>query len=317
MTTPKVSIIVTVFNRTEFLATALQSALDQSFQDFEIIVTDDSSSAAIRGICEEFRSDKIRYRINPERLGVALNLRAAVAEAQGKYIAILNDDDLWEPEFLARLVAPLEQDEGRVLCFSDHWIVDGKGSVDVAETDINSARYGRTALPAGDVADFADLVLVKNGVPLAMGSVFRADAFDWAKIVKEVSGAYDYWISCLLASSGGRACYVPARLTRYRVHGAMETVRKAADKNENQVYIQQALLSEPAFSRYREMLTQRYAGALYQVGKDKLAFNRTQEAREFLSRSLKAAFDKKALACLCLAYLPAPLRSAVFARPAG
>lgn len=317
MATPRVSIIVTVFNRTEFLPTALQSALNQSFQDFEIIVTDDSSSAAIRGICEDFRSDKIRYRTNPERLGVALNLCAAVAEARGKYIAILNDDDLWEPEFLARLVAPLEEDERRVLCFSDHWIVDGKGSIDVAETDINSARFGRATLPAGDVADFASLVLVENGVPLAMGSVFRADAFDWGRVVKEVSGAYDFWISCLLASSGGRAFYVPARLTRYRVHGAMETVRRAADKNENQVYIQQALLAEPAFASYRELLTRRYAGALYQVGKDKLAFNHKHEARALFSRSLRTVFDKKALACLCLTYLPAPVRSAVFARSAG
>ena len=317
MATPRVSIIVTVFNRTEFLPAALQGALNQSFQDFEIIVTDDSASPAIQAICEGFGSDRIRYRTNSERLGVALNLRAAVAEAKGTYIAILNDDDIWEAEFLARLVPPLDADQGRVLAFSDHWIIDGKGSVDVAETDANSARYGRAALPEGEVADLAELVLIKNGVPLAMGSVFRRDAFDWARVVKEVSGAYDYWISCLLVSSGGRAYYVAQRLTRYRVHGAMETVRKSADKNENQVFINQRLLADKAFSKYEGVLKQRYAWALYTVGKDLLAFDRKQEARDHLSRSIRVVFDKKAFACLCLSYLPAPLRSAVFALARG
>lgn len=316
MMTPKVSIIVTVFNRTEFLPDALQGALGQSFQDYEIIVTDDSASAAIRGICESFNTDKIRYRVNQDRLGVALNLRAAVAEARGKYIAILNDDDVWEPEFLARLVAPLEEDEGRVLAFSDHWIMDGEGTIDIAGTDANSKGYGRADLPPGDVAAFDELVLMKNGVPLAMGAVFRIDAFDWGRVVKEVSGAYDYWISCMLASSGGRAYYVPERLTRYRVHGGMETARRSPDKNENLVYINQTLVQEMAFPRYQDVLTRRYAGALYTVGKDNLAFNRKQQARDYLSRSLHLAFDKKAFACWCLSYLPAPLRSAVFARRA-
>lgn len=99
MNTPKVSVIVTVFHRTEFLHKALQSALNQTFQDFEILVTDDSRSAKIRAIADSFGSDKIRYRANAETLGVALNLRAAVAEAGGRYIAVLNDDDSWEPSF--------------------------------------------------------------------------------------------------------------------------------------------------------------------------------------------------------------------------
>jgi hypothetical protein len=211
----------------------------------------------------------------------------------------------------------MDADKGRVLAFSDHWIIDGQGRVDVAETDANSARYGRAALPEGEVADLAELVLIKNGVPLAMASVFRRDAFDWARVVKEVSGAYDYWISCLLASSGGRAYYVAQRLTRYRVHGAMETVRKSADKNENQVFINQHLLADKAFSKYEGVLKQRYAWALYTVGKDLLAFDRKHEARDHLSRSIRVVFDKKAFACLCLSYLPAPLRSAVFALASG
>lgn len=314
MAPPKVSIILTVFKRTEFLGIALQSALNQSFDDFEVIVTDDSASPAIAAICAQFQSEKIRYRRNESTLGVVLNLRAAVAEARGTYIAILNDDDLWEADFLARLVSALDQDAARVLAFSDHWIVDAKGAVDLHESEANSARYGRAALPPGDVADFGELVVVRNGVPLAMASVFRADAVPWERVGREVTGAYDYWIACLLAAGGGKACYEPARLTRYRVHGAMETGRRAADKNDNQVYINRALIAEPAFAKYRELLVRRYAAAQFHVGRDRLVFGLVKDARKFLLGSLRTRFDAKAMACWCLTFLPAPLRSAVIGR---
>lgn len=308
---PKVSVIVTVFRRTEFLTEALQSVLGQTFQDFEVIVTDDSGSDAIRAISESQGSEKIRYRTNAETLGIALNLRAAVGEARGKYVAILNDDDAWEPEFLQSLVAPLDEDSGRVLAFCDHWIVDGRGVIKQSETDANSQLYGRARLQPGDVEHFDRFAVIGNGVPLAMGSVFRIDAFDWSRVVKDVGGAYDYWITCLLAASGKRAYYVPQRLTRYRVHEAMETARQAPDKNNNLVYINQTLLRDEMFPGLRGDLVQHYARALFIVGRDRLRFNQKLQARDYLARSVKQAFDKKAFVCLCLSYLPAPLISAL------
>lgn len=306
---PKVSVILTVFRRTAFLAEALQSVLDQTFQDFEVIVTDDSRTDAIRAISESFGSERIRYRANAATLGVALNLRSAVAEARGKYVAILNDDDAWEPEFLQRLVGPLEEDSERVLAFCDHWIIDGSSVIQKEATEISSRMYGRIDLQPGVVEHFDQFAVIRNGVPLAMGSVFRIDAFDWERLVKEVAGAYDYWITCLLAASGKLAYYVPMRLTRYRMHGAMETTRLAPDKNNNLVFINESLLRGNMFPGLRRDLTRRYALALFLVGNDRLRFNQKRQARDYLGRSLRLAFDKKAFAWFCLSYLPAPLIS--------
>ncbi len=317
MRAPKVSVIVTVFKRTEFLRFALQSALAQTFQDFEIIVTDDSNSDAIREISDSYGSGRIRYRTQAETLGVALNLRAAVSEARGTYIAVLNDDDTWERDFLEKLIAPLEQDSKRVLAFSDHWLIDGDGKVQIAETDANSAHFGRAALPAGEVADFASLVLVRNGVPLAMAALFRADAIDWSRVVSEVSGAYDYWISCLLAASGGRAWYVPERLTRYRVHAAMETSRLAPDKKEHLIYIYRTLLSSKAFPAHTWQLKQHLAGAFYAVGKDYLMFDYARAARSNLMKSLGVVFKPRTLVFLCLSCCPTVVRSSAVARLQG
>jgi glycosyltransferase involved in cell wall biosynthesis len=308
---PMVTVIATVYNRLLYLRHALQSAINQTFRSVEIIVTDDSCSDAIRSIVNSFNSPLIRYRCNPSTLGVALNLRSAIKEARGKYVAILNDDDVWEPDFLDMLVAPLEQDSSRVLSFSDHWIITGEGIVDRQKTDENTVRYGRDALLVGVVANPVGLVLEQNGVPLAMASVFRKDAVDWELLVKDVSGAYDFWISCLLVSTGRPIYFIPERLTRYRVHAAMETARKVPDKNENMVYIYSKLLGMALFPDKKTLLTSRYSQALFQVGKDSIYFNRCQLARSYFMYSLKTNITFKAMAGFCISFLPRMVRTAL------
>ncbi|MGJ7578594.1 hypothetical protein ACSFA3_00265 [Variovorax sp. RHLX14] len=200
------------------------------------------------------------------------------------------------------------------MAFSDHWLVNGAGEIQFPETDANSRTYGRAALRPGDVADLTELVLGRNGVPLAMAAVFRADAIDWERVVREVSGAYDYWISLLLAASGGKAWYEAQRLTRYRVHAAMETTRRAPDKHEHLVYIYRTLLETGIFPRHGALLRQRLAGALYAVGKDNLLFDHARAARSYLRRSLGVAFKPRTLAFLFLSCCPTVLRSRAVAR---
>jgi len=304
----KATVIVTVYKRTQFIQQALQSAIDQTLGDIEIIVTDDSAHSEIQAICDSLQDSRIRYRTNACTLGVALNLRAALAEAKGEYIAILNDDDVWEPEFLEKLVAPLEKDSHLVLSFSDHWIILQNGQIDVQGTDENTVLYGRNLLPCGIVADLADLVLRKNGVPLAMASVFRKDALDLELLVKDVSGAYDFWISCLLAASNRPAYYVPERLTRYRIHETMETARKSSDKNENIVYIYRRLIDSKKFTGKEDLLFQTFQQYLYHAGRDNLLFNQVSRARAHFLESLAIAKDYRTILSLIACYFPKQLR---------
>lgn len=301
---PAVTVIVTVYNRTRYLRQAVQSVFEQSFRSFEIIVTADSANEEIKAICESFQRPEIRYRRNPATLGVAMNLRAAIEEAQGKYIAVLNDDDMWEPGFLEKLVAPLEQDANRVLAFSDHWVMSEDGEIDTAQTERTTRYYQRDVLPEGELANFQEFAMEKNGVPLAMGALFRKDAVDTGLIVKEVSGAYDFWIACLLAASGKAAYYVSARLTRYRVHGAMETARLAPDKQENLVYIYRTLLERNLFPARTALVTKFYSQVLRNVGKDHLQFGHRGKAREYFRQSFAAHRDIKTAVWWVMSFLP-------------
>jgi glycosyltransferase involved in cell wall biosynthesis len=268
---PLVTVLVTVHKRIDFLAQALRSVLTQTLTNYEVLVADDSGTGAAQSVCASFADDRrLQYCPNPQTLGVAASLRLAIERSRGRYVAILNDDDLWEPEFLSRLLRPLEDDRRRVLAFCDHWIMNEDGALDVDASDQNTGRYGRSTLPEGDVADAEGFVLVQNGVPLAMGSLFRRAALDSAMLVPKVAGAYDFWISCLLAASAPRFYYVPARLTRYRVHSRMETARRSPDKSACLVFIFKTLLKKNYFPARRSYLRKRLHRARLRVAKDHL-----------------------------------------------
>ena len=305
--TPIVSIIVTVYKRTDYLLEALKSALAQQYTSIEIIVTDDSNSPDIKTITESLNSPFVTYRSNINTLGVVLNLKAAVTQAKGKYIAILNDDDCWEPEFLSELVMMLESNPGCVLAFSDHWIINENSQINAEETEVNTDLYGRRELPGGEVSNSSELLLMKNGIPLAMAAVFRKDAVDWSELVTDVSGAYDFWLSCLLISSG-KICYVPKRLTRYRVHSQSETARKSPDKNMNMVYIYKNLLRIEKYNEFSVFIKQKLSFYLYYVGKEMLFFDNCVEARKFLYASLIERITLKSLVLIVATVLPFRIR---------
>ncbi len=265
---PKVSVLLTAYRRTEYLREALESALAQTLAPFEILVVDDSDSSEIAAIVAAIADPRVRYRPNPSTLGVAVSLREALPECRGTYVAVLNDDDAWEPTFLECLVAPLEADPGRDFAFCDFWAMDAGGTVDRPKSEEFSRTWGRADLPAGDVARLDEFALVEMGVPIAMAAVLRRLAIDPRELVPEVSGAYDFWIACLLAAGKRRGFFVKERLTRYRLHPAMESDRRAADKNENLVYIYRELLRRDAFPAYRLLLRQRLAIAHHLVAND-------------------------------------------------
>jgi glycosyltransferase involved in cell wall biosynthesis len=314
---PLVSVVLTVFDRKELLLEALNSVLDQTFHSFEIIVADDANDAEIEKICRSLNQPFVRYYPNKSPVGVGLSLRSAIAEARGKYIAILNDDDKWELDFLDRLVGPLEESAQRVLSFADHWIINGDGKIDFAATDANTVKYLRHLLKEGELSDWQKSAVLDHTIPLAMAAVFRKNAVDWTLLVKDVEGAYDYWIACLLASTGRPAYYVSKRLSQYRIHAAMETGRQAPDKNENMVFILAKLRELQLFPELEASLCRKYQDALFACGKDYLRFGDALRARERFRKCASISATPKALAAWLLTYLPPAISRAALRRRSG
>jgi glycosyltransferase involved in cell wall biosynthesis len=279
---------------------------------FEIIVLDDSGNGCARDICATHISKgNVKYLANERTTGVAVSLRRGLENARGSFVAVLNDDDFWTPNFLAKLVTPLLSDDKCVLSFCDHWVVDRRGSIDEVLSDITSSHYTRASLLEGRVSDPAELVLRFNGVPLAMGALFRKDALPAAMLTADVSGAYDFWISCLLASTGRRFYFVKERLTFYRVHSSMETSRRGPDKTDNQVAIFSRLIDGNYFPSWHNFLVKKLSSAMLSSGRHRLEFAQIREARALFIRSFLTSPNGKAIGGLFICLSPKTLRNKI------
>ncbi|MBI5006901.1 MAG: glycosyltransferase family 2 protein [Nitrosomonadales bacterium] len=100
--TPKVSILIPVYNREDFIAECIQSALAQTYTDFEIVVADNASTDGTWEICQKLAATDARVRIfrNESNVGPVRNWLRCVSESRGEYGKILFSDDLMFPGFL-------------------------------------------------------------------------------------------------------------------------------------------------------------------------------------------------------------------------
>jgi glycosyltransferase involved in cell wall biosynthesis len=105
----KVSVVVPTYNRAYIIRDALQSALDQTYRPFEIIVADDGSTDNTAEIVKRFETQKVRYIRHQSNKGCSAAYNTAIAAATGDVIAFLDSDDLWNPEYLETLVLFLEK----------------------------------------------------------------------------------------------------------------------------------------------------------------------------------------------------------------
>jgi glycosyltransferase involved in cell wall biosynthesis len=126
---PAVSILIPTYN-SRYFEQALQSALDQSFRDTEIIVSDDSDTDAAATLVAGKKDSRLRYVRNVPGLGFHGNFAQCHHLAQGKYIKYLNHDDVLRQDCVAQMVDAFEQLGSKVaLVFSRRARIDGQGRV--------------------------------------------------------------------------------------------------------------------------------------------------------------------------------------------
>lgn len=298
----KISVILTVYNRTEFLHQSIESIINQTYTNFELIIADDSNLFEIAEICKSFDNSKIIYEGNKENLGVFENLKNAISISHGDYISILNDDDYRDSMFLEKLVKILESNNTIDIIFSEHWLVDKKGKILESLTEETCSKHGRKNLNDGIVEDVKNLVIEYNGIPLAMSSIVKKKSLELNKINIEVSGSYDLWISYLLANQNAIAWFVSERLSYYRVHEKMETQRKAFDKNIHKINIVNEALK--MFPEYKNLFLKRKSYLYYLVGKDHLLFGKNKEAFYYFKNSIFINFKAKPILALIFSSFP-------------
>lgn len=119
-----VSVVMPAYNAERTISEAIESVLQQTYQDFELIVVDDASTDRTLQIAVDYgkKNSKIRVLENMSNFGVAVTRNHGIEKARGKYIALLDSDDLWEPDKLERQLALGKREQAEIVYCSYDFI---------------------------------------------------------------------------------------------------------------------------------------------------------------------------------------------------
>jgi glycosyltransferase involved in cell wall biosynthesis len=225
---PSVSVIIPTYNRAWSIKRAVDSVLEQTCRDFELIVVDDGSSDETPGLLEAYRG-AIKW-VRQENRGVSAARNRGVSESSAGLIAFLDSDDYWYPEKLAAQAAFFEAHPEALICQTQEiWIRKGRR--------VNSGL--RHQKPDGDIfIPSLRLCLVSPSAVMLRKSLFlEAGGFDEALPACE---DYDLWLrvsvrcpvhlvdQALLVKTGGHEDQLSRQpgLDRYRIESIWRIMRK-------------------------------------------------------------------------------------------
>jgi glycosyltransferase involved in cell wall biosynthesis len=210
---PKVSIIIPAYNQGHYLSKALQSTLDQSYSDFEVVVVDDGSTDDTKAVTQVFSDERIQY-LYQENQGLSAARNTGVQNTSGEFLTYLDSDDMFVTEKLQLMVDALE-------AHPEYGFVAGQAII----IDENDGQQGQIFdRPAPENPE--ELLLWNpfhvSGVMLRRSWQERAGLFD------ENLRAYEDWDMWLrLGRLGCKMGWVPKPVSLYRFHSQQMTQDRA------------------------------------------------------------------------------------------
>jgi GT2 family glycosyltransferase len=220
MALPLIDIGIPVFQRADYVAEAIESVLAQSYQHWRLTVSEDGPQTdPVRLAVEPYLGDeRVRYVSTGKWLGLARNKSSLAATGEGKYLALLDDDDIWLADWLARRIEFLETSGDCVLVWGGHFDIDSGGT-----------RLARSPfpLPGGvhEPREFVRMMMRRNAIAtssvLLRRSAYRraGNSFDPRFLV---INDYELWLRLGMV---GRVGFLPIHDSARRVHPGQMTVR--------------------------------------------------------------------------------------------
>jgi glycosyltransferase involved in cell wall biosynthesis len=239
---PLVSIGLPVLNGARYLGEALDSLLTQTFEDFELVISDNASTDATEEICRSYaaRDARVRYRRSACNLGAGKNFRVVFELARGVYFKWATYDDRCAPTFLARCLAALRSDPRGVLAYPKTTIIDATGAVGEPYED-------RLHLQSPRASERYRALFERLGLSNAIYGVMPARVLARTPLLGGYPGA-DVALLADLALRG-RFCEVDERLFFRRFHAACSSCNRAEEAQA--AFYDPAQRGRPALATWR------------------------------------------------------------------
>ena len=287
MGSPYVSVILPTYNRAHTLLRSIESVLNQTYSNFELIIVDDGSTDNTTEVVKSFNDSRIIYIKKSKNAGPASARNTGINNSRGKYIAFQDSDDEWLKEKLEKQILLLEKSDNNVgVVYSSFYkIMSNNNKVLIPKSSIKEKEgwiYKR--LLSGNIV----------GMPVAL---IKKECFEKCGNFNENLHALEDWELFLRISKDYKFIFInealvisyesPVSVSKNRINhiNAIKTILK---ENYNEINKNNKLLSQYC----------------YLIGKRLLDINNFEEGKKWLNQSLKSdCLNLKALVARILSML--------------
>jgi glycosyltransferase involved in cell wall biosynthesis len=224
---PKITVIMPVYNCELYIQEAVESILNQTYSDFELLIIDDASSDQTVSIIKKYNDPRIQLIEKPLNTGYTNSLNYGLLLAKGKYIARMDGDDISLPKRFAKQVAYMEAHPEVVVCGTSYKIVGNDKHISIPENH-----------------DVIKLAFLKTNCILHPSVMIRKSVLDEFSIIydtsKEPAEDYDMWVRL---STYGKLHNLQDILIEYRIYTGQVSRKRTIEQKKNDSIIKFQLLN--------------------------------------------------------------------------
>lgn len=261
--TRTVSVIIPTYERPSFLRDAIETVLEQTYDDIEIIVVDDGSSEPYAKKFVSNYSEAVTCICHDENQGLSAARNTGIKESSGEYVAFLDDDDRWHRTKLSRQIKAIESDDqaGLATCLV------------TAVTPDNELVHCETTAPSGDCSD---KILVSNQIGTPSRVVVRRECFDDIGTFDESLPTKQDWDFYLRLCQEWNIVAVEDHLCFRTVHESMSSSATALERDKNTI-----LNKHEKLIRERGKWEQAQTAVAAEVARSYLGSGELKKARDY------------------------------------
>lgn len=297
MVSNTVSIVLPTYNRADLLEASVESILDQSYKDFELIIIDDGSTDDTEGVVRQYDDNRIKYVKNDENIGATASRNTGIEQSCGEFIAFQNSDDEWDPSKLEKQMKIFDGASSSIgVVYTGMWrVVNGEREYIPSD----GIRHKE-----GDVQES----LIENNFISDQMAVVRKDCLQDVGYLDERLAPLDDWELWLRVSRDYKFLFVDEPLVTAEIQS--DSISRSTED----------------LVRARKLIAQKHsdlfdsyclAKHLFYVGHGSLKINETNTGRSYLLKALRTDPRVLYFGAFLLSFLGSTVYNSVYSTYTG
>jgi len=212
----KISVVMTSYNYEYCIRDAIESVINQTYKDWELIIVDDASTDNSVGVIKQYLNDsRIKLFVNPKNLGLSASLQRGIKEVSGNWIAFLESDDIFEPNSLEEKVKAIST--GADLIFTELEMFGDEEKIHKYKTlYFRDVEEFLKLEQSGFVENFADIIIRTNVIPTFSVVMLKKKLLKNCDFNPVCKASLDYYLWAQLADR--KIYFLKKKLTKWHMH---------------------------------------------------------------------------------------------------